>query len=263
MTGATGGLGRAFALLLAARGLDLVVVARRNGPLEELAATLRDGYGVDAEVLAADLTDGGERAAVEKRLAGASDPVDLLVNAAGVGAEGAFAALPVERQLHLLDLDAAAVAALTGAVLPRLVEEGRGGVINVSSVVGFQPGPLAATYAAAKAFVTPFSAAVHEEVRGRGVRVLAVCPGYVPTGFQAVAGAEREGMPAFLTGDPEEVASAALDAFTRGRAVVVPGTAYGLLAAAGRLAPPAVSRHVAEVARRRLRARRDTGPVSG
>lgn len=252
VTGATGGIGGAFVRQLAARGVDLVVCARGAGRLEDLASAVRDGYGVAAEALAGDLLEAAGREAVEQRLAGGEDPVDLLVNCAGVGARGGFHELPRDRQDDLVRLHTGVVAGLTRAALPRMVAAGRGGVITVSSLAGFAPAPWSAVYGAAKSFQTAFMEAVHEELHGTGVRATVLCPGYVPTGFDQVAGIDRPALPAVLTGDPDAVAAAGLRAFTHGRALCVPGSLGGVLAAAARLAPAALGRRVSAGIRRRL-----------
>lgn len=250
ITGASGGLGTAFARQLAARGVDLVLSARDDRRLAGLADQITGGYAVGADTLAADLVDPGTRAIVEQRIATHVDPVDLLVNCAGFGARGRFHELPLDRQDDLVRLHTEAVVALTQAALRRMVDAGRGGVITVSSTAGFAPAPLSAAYGAAKSFQTWFTLAAHEEVRGTGVRVLALCPGYVPTGFDRAAGIDRR-VPGWLTGDADGAAAAALRAFTRGRSLCVPGRVDAVLATAARTAPMSVGRRVSAAVRRR------------
>ncbi|MDQ6798268.1 MAG: SDR family oxidoreductase, partial [Actinomycetota bacterium] len=181
VTGASSGIGRAFAVHLAASGTDVVLVARRRDRLDDLATDLRADHGVDIEVLVADLTDEGGLAAVEARLGNGSAPVDLLVNNAGFATSGRFAELPVEGEVAEIHLNVLAPVRLTRAALPGMVERGRGGVVNVSSIAALQPLPHWATYAASKAYLTSFSEAVHEEVGGHGVVVLALMPGFTHT----------------------------------------------------------------------------------
>jgi hypothetical protein len=252
VTGASSGIGRSLSIALADRGHDLVVVARDQARLEELAAEVTSAYGRSTEILRADLTDPADLAAVEARVSSTDDPVvELLVNNAGVGTAGRFAELDVageERQIHL---NVIALVRLTHAALPRMIERGHGGVINVSSVAGYQPTPETATYAATKAFVTSFSEAVHEELKGTGVRLTVLCPGFTRTEFQANAGVESSDVPEFLWQTPDEVALAALDAYDRGRPSVVPGALNKVAATFSEMMPSGVTRRVAKLVMRR------------
>ena len=180
VTGATAGIGHEFARQLAARGDDLVLVARDTARLEEVAADLASSYGVATEVLTADLTDPAQLATVEARLADRGRPVDLLVNNAGFGLKGSFLDNDIETEQAQQDVLVRAVLRLTHAALGGMVERGTGGVINVSSVAAFLP---RGTYSAAKAWVNSFSAWAHNEYGDRGVNVMALCPGFVKTEF--------------------------------------------------------------------------------
>lgn len=244
VTGASSGIGRAFALALAARGHDLVLVARDGERLAELARELEQ-RGARTEVLAADLVadDGVER--VAGRLADAARPVDLLVNNAGLGTFGRFWELDVEQEQREIRLNVVAVSRLTRAVLPQLVARGSGGVINVSSIAGYQPTPGNATYGATKAFVTSFTQAVHEELRGTGVQCMLLSPGFTRTEFQARAGFDSSSVPDFMWQSAEVVVGHALTAYERGRAACVPGAMNGAAALFTQLAPHALSRRVA------------------
>ncbi len=258
ITGASSGIGSEFARQLVARGADLVVVARRARRLEELAADLREAHAVEVEVLPADLTEHVGLRTVEDRLTDAARPVDILVNNAGFGTHGPFHELDPDREEAAIRLLVLAVSRLTHAALPGMLERGRGDIINVSSMAGFQPLPYNATYAAAKAFVTSFSQSLHEEVsgyrprlpasgrpaRGGGVHVLALCPGYVRTEFHDVAGIDRGVVPSAAWLQAPDVVSAALAALERGDALCVPGLGYKLLAASTHLAPRSVVRKV-------------------
>lgn len=247
VTGASSGIGREFARQLAARAVDLVVVARRAHRLEELAGELRKTHGVDVEVLPADLAEPVGLEEVEDRLADTARPVDLLVNNAGFGTYGAFHELDPEREDAEVRLNVGAVVRLTHAAVPGMLERGGGAVCNVSSMAGFQPLPYNATYAATKAFVTSFSQSLHEELRGRGVRVLALCPGYVRTEFHDVADVDHGKVPAAAWLQAPDVVTTALEALARGDALSVPGLGYKLLAASTHLAPRWVVRRVAGV----------------
>ena len=250
ITGASSGIGEAFARHLADRRVELVLVARREQRLRTLAGTLP----VAAEVVAADLTADADLARVEARLAATDAPVDLLVNNAGYGAYGAFADLGVERQVGMVALNTVALLRCAHAVLPRLIARGAGGIINVGSIAGAQPDPFAATYGATKAFVSSLSQALHEEVRGSGVTVTLVAPGLTATEFAEVSdlnapsGAERVSMSA------DEVVAAALHDFARGRAVSVPGTGNRLVFAAAGVSPDGITRRVSGWMHRRMSA---------
>lgn len=247
VTGASSGIGRAFAVALAEQGTSVIAVARRRDRLEDLA---REVSGV--EVLAADLTDPSQLTTVEERLADGARPVDLLVNCAGFGTQGRFAELPVDVEDSEVRLNVLALVRLTRAALPGMVARGHGAVINVSSVAGHQPIPLWATYSASKAFVTTFSRAVAAELRGSGVRVLALLPGFTYTEFHERSGFERGLVPGPAWMTAQAVAETALRDLERGRVHSFPGLHNRAVAAASRLSPWAVTRRVLKVATRHM-----------
>ena len=253
VTGASSGIGAAFARVLAARGTDLVLVARRGPELDRLAADLIGSHGRRVEVLQADLTEAAERAAVEARLADDGRPVDLLVNSAGFGSQGFFAELPVEEEENQIRLNVLALVRLTRAALPGMVGRKRGAVLNVSSLAGDQAIPMWATYSSTKAYVTTFSRAVDAELKGTGVRVHVVRPGFTRTEFHQQSGFKREMIPgpAWLTA--EEVAERSLNSLARGRGESVPGLHYRALGLASRLSPRALTRQVLRIATRDMR----------
>lgn len=242
VTGASSGIGRAFAERLAASGAEVVLVARREHVLGELAGELTTRQGVDVEVLPADLTDPEQCQHVEQRLADRDRPVDLLVNNAGITAVGPITDIPVERTQRLIDLNVRAVMRLTHAALPGMIERGGGGILAVSSVASLQPLPYAAVYGATKAFVTSFCQALHEELRGSGVTVTVVAPGFVMTPMLSHAGTS---IPDGAILEPPQVVGAALRGLRRGRAMVVPGGLYKLHAGLVRLAPASLVRRTA------------------
>jgi uncharacterized protein len=221
VTGASAGIGRVFARSLAARGMRLVLTARREDRLRELAAELERDHG--AEVVAVPLDLGSPSAPAELwREATAGRAIHLLVNNAGFGAQGRFDQVPLERQLEMLQVNCGALLELCHLALPAMRDARAGGIINVSSIAAFQPVPQLATYAASKAFVLSLSEALWVENRPRGVRVLALCPGRTPTEFQEVAGTgTAEGAFGFRT--PEQVVESGLTAMERGRSYDVPG----------------------------------------
>ncbi len=245
VTGASSGIGAEFARALAARGEDLVVVARDASRLDALARRLETEHRVDVEVLPADLTSKKGRAVVEARLESAEPAVDLLVNNAGMGTYGKFAELSREGELREIRLNVLALVQLSHAALPGMIERGRGGIINVSSLAGHQPTPLNATYGGTKAFVTSFSQALHEELRGTAVKVMVLCPGFTRTEFQARAGLDSGAVPSFLWQTPEPVVAAALHAYEQGRAVCIPGAVNQAGAAFSSALPAGITRRIA------------------
>jgi short-subunit dehydrogenase len=240
VTGASSGLGREFARALARRGHPVLAVARRRDRLETLATEVHRAGG-RLEPLVADLsTKAGIAALVERA---ASLEVELLVNNAGVAIYGPFATTDAERERELVRLNVEAIIALTRALLPRMLDRGRGGVINLASQMAFQPMPYFTAYAASKAFVLSFSEALAEELRGTGVRVTAIAPGFVNTEFARVAGS-HEPERRFPHLDAPRVAETALRAHDRGRTVKVVGPLYSFLTVAGRFAPRSFLRRV-------------------
>lgn len=243
VTGASVGIGRAFAEELARRGHDLVLVARNQDQLDEAAEQLRRRHSVTVEVLAADLTISSDLAEVAARLASEGDRgVDVLVNNAGRGSHGPFASCDLEDQLGQIDLNVRALVHLTHAALSVMVGRGSGRILNVASVAGFQPVPNESVYAATKAFVLSFSEGLSEELRGTGVTLTALCPGFTRSEFQERAGIDARSLPAVLWQDAPEVAVAGLDALMAGRAVCVPGPVNKVLGGLTRLAPRSVVR---------------------
>jgi len=243
VTGASAGLGEEFARQLARRNHDLVLVARDAARLEALAADLRATLGIEAEVLRADLTVESDLAAVEAR----ARAVDLVVNNAGFGTFGPFHTLDVDAEERMVRLNVLAVLRLTHAAAAAMAERGRGGILNVSSLAGYQPGPRNAVYGATKAFVTSFTQAVHEELRGTGVSVTVCCPGFTHTEFQERAAAPASDVPDFLWQDPPEVVRAALDGVAANRAVVVPGAVNKVLGAVSGTLPHSVTRRISSL----------------
>jgi len=242
VTGASSGIGAEFARQLARRGYALVLVARRLEVLEELAADLAARYGVETEALAADLTTIEGVASVENRLV--AGDVSMLVNSAGFGTIGEFHGLSPERELEEIDLNIKALVSLSRAALGPMVERRSGTVINLASLGAFQPCPYMATYVATKAFVLHFSESVHEEVRGYGVTVTCLCPGFVRTEFQETAGQDFEKMGTPGQQTPRQVVVAALKGAAAGRAIVVPGALNGIMSQTSRISPRFLTRKV-------------------
>ena len=241
VTGASSGIGEAFVRRLARDGHDLVVVARSAGALEALALELRRASGAGVECLAADLTVASELGRVEARVR-AQPGFDLVINNAGFGSAGAFSEQDVDREEEQIRLNVVALVRLTHAALACMLPRGRGAIINVSSLAGMGPYPFTATYGATKAFLNSLTEALAEELRGSGVRVQALCPGFTRTRFQERAGVDPETVPRFAWMTPEAVVDASLDALARGDVICVPGSGYQLLHAASGAMPRSVFR---------------------
>lgn len=241
ITGATAGIGAAFVDALRSRGHHLVLVARDG---DRLKAQAPEG----SEVLAADLATSAGCALVEARLA---EGVDLLVNNAGRGLGVAFHHSTPEDEEALLDLNVRSVLRLSHAALEPMLRKGSGAILNVSSVAGFSPGVRGATYSASKAWVTNFSESLDLQYRHRGVRCVAVCPGFTHTEFHERANIEIH-IPERLWLTPEQVAAEALKDLDRGRSVSVAGAQYKVIVGAARVLPPSLRRVASGIARRKL-----------
>ncbi|NVI89920.1 SDR family oxidoreductase [Actinomadura sp. BRA 177] len=234
ITGATAGLGAAFARRLASDGFDLVLLARDAERLERTAAELREKYAVRAEVLPADLSSEEGLAAAEERV---GKDVGLLINNAGFGNRGVFLDVPVSDELTMLKVHCEAVLRLTHAALPGMLERGRGSVVNVSSMAAFA---TRGTYGASKAWVVSFSQGIAADLRQRsrgGVRVMVLCPGFVHTEFHERARMDMSKLPGFMWLDKDDVVDTALRDLRRGVPVSIPGAQYKALYSAARLVP--------------------------
>ncbi|MFJ3880993.1 SDR family NAD(P)-dependent oxidoreductase [Streptomyces sp. NPDC090077] len=246
VTGATAGLGKAFTRALAEQGYDLVLVARSEPDLKEHADLLHAGHGVHTEVLPADLTTDEGCALVTARLA--ADPaVDLLVNNAGIGYEQAFLETGIQAEERLLDLNVRAVLRLTDAALQRMTARRRGSVLNVASVAGLGPAWLSSTYPASKAWIIGFteSLASSQQVRGAGVRMTALLPGYTRTEFHQRAGIPTTFPPPWLWLNADDVVRTALRDLDRGKVLSIPSLRYKTAAWGLRHLPRPLSRRFA------------------
>lgn len=248
ITGASSGIGATFARTLAAQGTHLILVARSEDKLRDLATTLATQHDIRADVLTADLSrpEAGQKLFAATQQLGFS--IDILINNAGFGTYGPFDSLDAERELQEIMLNVAAVVDLTHRFLPGMLARRSGSIINVASTAAFQPTPYMAVYGASKAFVLSFSEALWAEYRSKGIRVLALCPGPTSTDFFNVVGTEDAGLGSIET--PEKVVQVALRALERGRPSVISGRQNALRATSVRFAPRGM---VARMAERMLR----------
>jgi short-subunit dehydrogenase len=244
VTGASAGIGLEIARQLAQRHHNLVLVARRQDKLAELASSLHADHGVRAEVLAADISDAESRAALPQRVADLGLVVDVLVNNAGVSTIGAVQRSEHEGEVAMVRTNVEAVIDMCSLFIPGMAQRGRGAVLNVASTAAYQPLPGQAGYAATKAFVLSYTQAIRAELKGTGVTATVLCPGPVDTGFGAAAGFSDEdaeaALPKIMWLPAEKVAQDAVAGLAAGRAVVIPGAANRIGARLAHVAPRAV-----------------------
>ena len=243
VTGPTAGIGHEFAVQLARRGYDLVLVARSEGRLKEVADELAQ-YGATSEVLVADLTRREDMQRVEARI---KQGVDLLVNNAGFGHKHPFLENSVDDEVAMLDVLVTAVLRLSHAALSTMVERGEGGVINVSSIAGELP---RGTYSAAKAYVTRFSEWADLTYRDRGVRTMALLPGFTKTEFHERMDVSRDSAPAWMWLEAADLVREALDDYDKGKTISIPSKRYKALTAASRYTPATVKARLQKLGRR-------------
>jgi short-subunit dehydrogenase len=236
ITGASSGIGEQFAYSLAREGCGLALTARREDRLQEVAKHARSLGAPSVSIFPADLSQRAAPAQLYHAVVAAGLNIDLLVNNAGFGTRGRFDQLPLDREIEQIDLNITALVALTRLWLPDMIAARRGTIINVASAAGFQAVPHMATYAATKAFVVSFSLALHYELDGTGVGVMALCPGATRTEFQAVA---RNGdtVPSFMYMEADTVVAQALRAARRNRSMYINGALNRVATEAQRLAP--------------------------
>ncbi len=243
ITGASGGIGEAFARRLAGMGKNLVLVARREQKLRGLAEELASEHGVDIHVIGADLARPDSASAIYAETERLGLAVDLLVNNAGFAKAGEFSQLSFEVQADMVRLNVNTLLELTRLYLPAMRQRRRGGVINVGSTASFQPVPHMAVYGATKAFVLSFSEAVAEEVAADGVTVMALCPGATATGFWEMAGMWEQQRESMVT--PDKLVAEALDAFEQRRHFFIHGGLNKLAAIIARITPPRMVTYLA------------------
>jgi short-subunit dehydrogenase len=237
ITGASRGLGMAFARALAERHCNLVLVARSPEPLHAIANELRRASPVAVVAIQIDLSAPGAGQILAEQLSSGDIPIDLLVNNAGFGLRGEFRDLSLPRQLEMLRLNNQAIVELTYSLLPGMLERRQRGIINISSTAGFQPIPFASAYSATKAFLTTFSLALEQELRDVGVTVVTVCPGRLRKTENGHSDQPVRGKWAGIYQTPEEVAEDALRVLANGGGLTVPGALNKFSVFAQRLIP--------------------------
>jgi short-subunit dehydrogenase len=237
ITGASSGIGLELAKCFAADGCRLILVARNTDALEKLADKLRRKNKIEAIVLTADLSLPEIPKWISKKISAQKISVDVLVNNAGFGLHGAFAGLPLQGQLGMIQVNVTALTELTGLFLPGMIQRKSGGILNVGSVAGFLPGPNMAVYYASKAFVLSFTEALAEELRNSGVTVNVLCPGPTETNFSNVARGQKARRLQSSKMSAAAVARAGHEAFRKGRVLRVPGLNNNLLIFTTRILP--------------------------
>ena len=238
VTGGSSGFGIEFARELASRGCNLVLNARREDRLEQVATEIRQDFGVSVEIIPMDLAQPGTPQALYRRIKANDIRVDVLINNAGFGIYGDFSQVDWLREEQMLQVNILALTHLTRLFLPDMVARDFGYILNVGSNSAYQPSPLVASYAASKSFVLNFSEALNYELRHINVHCTAVCPGPVPTGFQKVAGwDENSPFIRIIRIDSADVARVGIKAMLKGRSSIVPGLKVGLTAWFGQRGP--------------------------
>ncbi len=239
VTGASSGIGADIARELARRGHGVTLVARREDRLAELAETLQREHGVRTETIGCDVGDTAAREQMIAELDRRELTVDVLVNNAGYGSGGRFQDLDPASEVEMVRVNVDAPHALCAVYVPRMIERGRGAILNVASVVAFQPLPRQATYCATKAFVLSFTEALHADLHGTGVTATALCPGATKTEFFQTGGMgkDEQGIPSFALMDSAEVARTGVEAMVKGQRSVVPGLFNTVTAVSGRMTP--------------------------
>jgi uncharacterized protein len=233
ITGASGGIGLELARIFAREHYDLILVARSESRLHEIAGELRSAHRIGVDVIARDLSLPETVDEIQKR----TGPVEVLVNNAGYGLYGPFAQFPVTDDLNMMHLNMDALVALTKAYLPGMIDARHGRIMNVASTAAFQAGPLMALYYASKAFVLHFSEAVANELKGTGVTVTAFCPGPTTTGFQDRAALSEARLMRMGSMTAKDVAEIGYRGLMAGRTIVIPGLKNRVMVQALRISP--------------------------
>lgn len=250
VTGATAGIGAAYAKLLASEGFDLVLVARDKKRLSDTAKSLSREFGVKVEIIVADLTKKAQLVKVEKRLASKIKPIEVLINNAGFGINKSFLDSNREAEQELLDVLVTAPMRLSHAVLPNMKERNSGTIVNVSSVASWIAG---GTYSAAKSYLTVFTESLHTELRGTKIRISVLCPGFTRTEFHQRGRMKMTGLPNFMWLSAEQVVAASWKAVKNGKAISIPGWQYLILSSISRFGPRPLVRRIGMNVRKKQR----------
>ena len=250
VTGATAGIGEAFARFLAAKGFDLVIVARDQERLNARAAELRAKFNIQVEILRADLFNPGDLQKVQDRLSNADAPIEVLINNAGFGIKDSFLTSNLEDEVRLLRVLAEVPMVLMHEVLPAMVARNSGTIINVSSVASFIAG---GSYSAAKSWLTVMSEALHTELSKTNVHVTALCPGFTHTEFHQRGKMKMDGLPEFMWLDADDVVADAWKVSQAGGAISVPGGQYKTLTFLARYLPRPIVRKLGINVRKKQR----------
>jgi len=250
ITGATAGIGNAYAELLAKQGFDLVLVARDLPRLNQVAKKLSKTYKIKVETLKADLTKPAQLARVEKRVSNISKPIEVLVNNAGFGIKESFIDTQIEKEQELLDVLVTAPLRLTHAVLPGMIKRNNGTIVNVSSVASWIAG---GTYSAAKSYLTVFTEYLHTELKGTNVNISALCPGFTRTEFHQRGKMRMNGLPNFMWLTVDQVVAQSWKYAKAGKVICIPGWQYLILSTVARIAPRPLVRKLGMGVRRRQR----------
>lgn len=250
ITGATAGIGNAYAELLAKQGFDLVLVARDLPRLNQVAKRLSKTYKIKVETLKADLTKPAQLARIEKRLSNISKPIEVLVNNAGFGIKESFIDTQIKKEQELLDVLVTAPLRLTHAVLPGMIKRNNGTIVNVSSVASWIAG---GTYSAAKSYLTVFTEYLHTELKGTNVNISALCPGFTRTEFHQRGKMRMSGLPNFMWLTVDQVVAQSWKYAKAGKVICIPGWQYLILSTVARIAPRPLVRKLGMGVRRRQR----------
>jgi short-subunit dehydrogenase len=250
VTGATSGIGAAYAKLLAKERFDLVLVARDLSRLNAYAKELNKTYKIKVETLQADLTKPAQLAKVEKRLSSKAKPIEVLINNAGFGIKQSFTDTQIKKEQELLDVLVTAPMRLTHAALPQMIKRDIGVIVNVSSVASWIAG---GTYSAAKSYLTVFSEYLNTELKRSNIKVSALCPGFTRTEFHQRGKMRMTGLPNFMWLSSDQVVAKSWKDAKAGKAICVPGWQYLLLSTIARVAPRPIVRKAGITVRRKQR----------
>ncbi len=246
VTGATSGIGAEFASRLAREGNDLILVARDTERLQTKAKELRSAHNIEVEIITADLATEDGIKSVESRLTNSDRPIEIVINNAGIGMKGSFVDNTTDTHDHMLSVNVRAVLRLSHVTITQMVERGHGDLINVASVAAYTPSfRSSATYSASKAFVITLTEGIAAATRHTGIRVSAVCPGFVRSEFHSRQGISMTKLPRFMWLEPEFVVDVALREMRKGRVISVPALPYKVIVALGGLMAPNLIRKIA------------------